>query len=136
MPSSPRKWEKIRDVRRVVTGALEIARRDKVIGSSLEAAPKVFISDPATCWRRSTARISPRSASPRRSTVVAGEGPTDAFRLDEVKGVAVVLCPSRGRALRPLVEDHCPKSAAIPSIPDLAPATPGHARAAGAGLAA
>ena len=29
------KWEKVRDVRKVITGALEIARRDKVIGASL-----------------------------------------------------------------------------------------------------
>src|SRR5690606_8836601 len=39
------KWEKIRDVRRVVTGALEIERKNKVIGSSLEAAPVVSIAD-------------------------------------------------------------------------------------------
>ena len=36
------KWETIRDVRRVVTGALEVQRTAKVIGSSLEAAPVVF----------------------------------------------------------------------------------------------
>ncbi len=39
------KWAKIRQVRRVVTGALEIERREKRIGSSLEAAPQVFVSD-------------------------------------------------------------------------------------------
>jgi isoleucyl-tRNA synthetase len=43
----PRKWKKIRTVRRVVTGALEIERREKRIGSSLEAAPVVHITDPA-----------------------------------------------------------------------------------------
>ena len=37
------KWEKIRAVRSVVTGALEIERANKVIGSSLEAAPKVHV---------------------------------------------------------------------------------------------
>jgi len=37
------KWRKIRQVRRVVTGALEIERREKTIGSSLEAAPIVFL---------------------------------------------------------------------------------------------
>ncbi|WP_011579772.1 MULTISPECIES: isoleucine--tRNA ligase [Chelativorans] len=37
------KWRKIRQVRRVVTGALEIERREKTIGSSLEAAPVVFL---------------------------------------------------------------------------------------------
>ena len=40
-----RKWQKIRLVRRVVTGALEIERREKRIGSSLEAAPIVYIND-------------------------------------------------------------------------------------------
>ena len=38
------KWETIRDVRRVVTGALEVQRTAKVIGASLEAAPEVFVS--------------------------------------------------------------------------------------------
>ena len=50
------KWRKIRTVRRVVTGALEIERREKRIGSSLEAAPIVHITDAelaaAHGWRR------------------------------------------------------------------------------------
>ena len=37
------KWKKIRTVRKVVTGALEIERREKRIGSSLEAAPAVYL---------------------------------------------------------------------------------------------
>jgi isoleucyl-tRNA synthetase len=37
------KWRKIRQVRRVVTGALEIERANKTIGSSLEAVPIVFL---------------------------------------------------------------------------------------------
>lgn len=37
------KWEKVRRVRRVVTGALEVKRAAKVIGSSLEAAPVVYV---------------------------------------------------------------------------------------------
>src|SRR5262249_10600075 len=40
------KWRKIRAVRRVVTGALELERASKRIGSSLEAAPVVHVSDP------------------------------------------------------------------------------------------
>ena len=38
-------------VRRVVTAALEVQRRDKVIGASLEAAPSVHVRMPM-CWRR------------------------------------------------------------------------------------
>jgi isoleucyl-tRNA synthetase len=37
------KWRKVRLVRRVVTGALELERAKKTIGSSLEAAPTVHI---------------------------------------------------------------------------------------------
>jgi isoleucyl-tRNA synthetase len=40
------KWSNIRAARRVVNGALEIARRDKVIGASLEAAPVLYVDQP------------------------------------------------------------------------------------------
>ena len=39
------KWEAIRKVRRVVTGAIEVQRTAKVIGASLEASPTVHIRD-------------------------------------------------------------------------------------------
>jgi isoleucyl-tRNA synthetase len=39
------KWTRIRTLRRVVTGALEIKRRDKVIGASLEARPVLYVND-------------------------------------------------------------------------------------------
>ncbi|MBD3771266.1 MAG: class I tRNA ligase family protein, partial [Rhodobacterales bacterium] len=41
------RWAKIFTVRRVVTGALEVERREKRIGASLEAAPMVLIGDKA-----------------------------------------------------------------------------------------
>jgi isoleucyl-tRNA synthetase len=40
-----KKWSAIRKVRSAVTAALEIERANKVIGSSLEAAPEVLIND-------------------------------------------------------------------------------------------
>ena len=40
------KWRKVRNVRRVVTGAIEIERAGKRIGSSLEAAPVVYVVRP------------------------------------------------------------------------------------------
>jgi isoleucyl-tRNA synthetase len=39
------KWRKVRAVRRVVTGALEVERVAKRIGASLEAAPVVYVPD-------------------------------------------------------------------------------------------
>ncbi|MFN5522197.1 isoleucine--tRNA ligase, partial [Bradyrhizobium sp.] len=41
------KWETIRNIRRVVTGALELARAAKTIGSSLEASPIIYVADRA-----------------------------------------------------------------------------------------
>jgi isoleucyl-tRNA synthetase len=82
------KWEKIRQVRSVVTGALEIERREKRIGASLEAAPVVSIADPELLKAlegQDFAEICITSAI----TVVASEGPAEAFRLAEVAKVAV-----------------------------------------------
>lgn len=39
-----KKWEEIRNLRRVVTGAMELARNDKKIGSSLQAKPHVYVT--------------------------------------------------------------------------------------------
>jgi isoleucyl-tRNA synthetase len=82
------KWRKVRTVRRVITGAIEIERAGKRIGSSLEAAPVVYVSDPdlfAALVDIDLAEVSITSAA----TLVEGEGPQDAFRLDDVGGVAV-----------------------------------------------
>ncbi|MFT0890786.1 isoleucine--tRNA ligase [Pseudochelatococcus sp. G4_1912] len=90
------KWEKIRDIRRVVTGALEIERAAKNIGSSLEAAPRVFIADDAMLHvlkGLDFADICITSAI----HVEKGEGPAEAFRLQEVPGVAVVFERAEGR---------------------------------------
>ena len=40
-----KKWELIKNIRKVITGALEKKRSEKIIGSSLEAHIKVFLSD-------------------------------------------------------------------------------------------
>ena len=83
------KWRKVRNMRRVVTGALELERAAKRIGSSLEAAPIVYVSDPdlfAALVDVDLAEVSITSAA----TLVEGEGPAEAFRLPDVAGVAVV----------------------------------------------
>ncbi len=90
------KWRKIRQVRRVVTGALEIERREKRIGSSLEAAPEIFVSDEALYDL-----VSPYDwaeiAITSRAMLEKGEGPADAFRLEDVAGVAVVPKQAQGK---------------------------------------
>jgi isoleucyl-tRNA synthetase len=88
------KWRKVRQVRRVVTGALEIERKEGRIGSSLEAAPRVYVADKelrAALQGVNLAEIVITSGA----RLLLGEGP-DAFRLDEVKGVAVVFERAKG----------------------------------------
>jgi isoleucyl-tRNA synthetase len=89
-------WRKIRDLRRVVTGALEIERKEGRIGSSLEASPKVYVADAdlrAALDGVDLAEIAITSGA----ELLPGAGPAHAFRLDDVKGVAVVFEPARGR---------------------------------------
>ncbi len=83
------KWRKIRQVRRVVTGALEVERREKRIGSSLEAAPEIYISD-ETLYECIKSYDWGEIAITSQAVLSQGEGPGDAFRLDEVQGVSVV----------------------------------------------
>ncbi len=89
------RWERIGKVLVVVTGALEIERREKRIGGALEAAPRVWIEDPellaafegvdpAEVFRTSEAEFG------------AGKPPDGAFRLSEAPGVAVDPTAAQG----------------------------------------
>jgi isoleucyl-tRNA synthetase len=93
-----KKWEIIRKIRRVVTGALEVERAAKRIGSSLEASPVIYISDwnapfvdlKATLFDIDLAEICITS----NYTVIEGEPPNGSFIIksdDELDGVAVVV---------------------------------------------
>ena len=94
-PALAAKWDKIRKVRRVVTGALEVERAAKRLGSSLEAAPVIYVADADLASALEGIDMA-EIAITSGATVVAGEGPADAFRLDEVKGVAVVPVKASG----------------------------------------
>jgi isoleucyl-tRNA synthetase len=118
------KWRKVRTVRRVVTGALEIERASKRIGSSLEADPIVHVSDPelfAALVEIDLAEVCITSAA----TLVSDDGPASAFRLPEVAGVAVVTNLAEGQK--------CARSwkisPAVGSDPDYPDVTPRDAQA-------
>jgi isoleucyl-tRNA synthetase len=113
------KWRKLRHIRRVVTGALELERAGKRIGSSLEAAPIIYVDDAelfATAVEADLAELCITSAA----TLVEGEGPNSAFRLDDVRGVAVEPRRAEGRKcarswkISPAVGDD-------PQFPDVTP---------------
>ena len=92
------KWRKVRQVRRVVTGALEIARAQKVIGSSLEAVPVVTLDDAAL--EAAIADVDMAEMAITSDLVIAhGQAPSGAFALDDVKGVAVVVEKAEDRGL-------------------------------------
>ncbi len=83
------KWEKIWAVRRVVTGALEVERREKRIGASLEAAPEIYIGNKDLAAAAKGANWA-EIAITSDAVIKTGKVPANAFTLDEVEGVAVV----------------------------------------------
>ncbi|MCF6200439.1 MAG: class I tRNA ligase family protein, partial [Hyphomicrobiaceae bacterium] len=91
-----RKWRRIRKVRRVVTGALEIERREKRIGSSLEAAPIVHIEDKdlLEAFEGQNAADIFITSQAELTLEKAGD---EAFRLDDVPEVSVVPAKAQGQ---------------------------------------
>jgi isoleucyl-tRNA synthetase len=113
------KWQTIRDVRRVVTGALELERAAKKIGSSLEASPVIYVANKdilATLFDVDLAEVCITS----NYEVREGEAPAAAFRLHDVPDVAVVVekavgtkCARSWKILPTIGED--------PEYPDVSP---------------
>ncbi len=83
------KWEQLRRVRRVITGALEVERREKRIGASLENAPEVYIQDKdllSACQTVDFAELTITSSL----SLKAGKVPENGFSLEDTPGVGVV----------------------------------------------
>ena len=111
-----KRWESVRQVRRVITGALEIERGEKRLGSSLQAAPEVYLGAEYTAQVDGVnlATVGVTSAV----KVIKGSAPDNAFILDDVSGVGVVVQTAAG--------DKCercwrflPDVGAEPDLPDL-----------------
>jgi isoleucyl-tRNA synthetase len=93
-PALGARWAGLRDLRRVATGALELERGAKRIGSSLQAAIELYVPaetaalldgvDLAELCITSAAQVSVDSV------------PADAFTLPDVPGVAVVVTGAPG----------------------------------------
>ena len=109
------KWATIRRVRRVVTGALEIERAAKRIGASLEAAPEVHVADDALRALLETVDMADVCITSGLE-LKAGEGPSEAFRVDDAPGIAVVPRLAEGRK--------CARSWKISSLVGSDPAYP------------
>ena len=103
-PDTPSEWRDdalaarsdiVRAVRRVVTGALEEQRTAKVIGSSLEAAPTVYLSAELAAVITNPDTFADLCIT-SQITIVEGDAPDGAFALEDMAGVGVVFGTSDG----------------------------------------
>jgi isoleucyl-tRNA synthetase len=88
------KWETLRQLRRVVTGALEIKRAEKAIGSSLQACPIVYAGEPFRAAAHNVDLAELFITSDAR--FAEGEAPADSFALADVPGVRVTVALASG----------------------------------------
>ncbi|MDF2097355.1 isoleucine--tRNA ligase [Aquibaculum arenosum] len=87
-PALAEKWAQVRKVRRVVTGALELERTEKRLGSSLQAAPLVQVEDEGL--RALLEALDFAGICITSDIALTGDAlEDDAYRLEEVPGVAV-----------------------------------------------
>jgi len=103
-PETPADWrddtlaaraETVRAVRRVVTGALEEQRTAKVIGSSLEAGPTVYLTPELAAVITNPQTFADLCIT-SQITLVEGAAPDGAFTLSDVAGVGVVFAKADG----------------------------------------
>ncbi len=90
------KWDAIRRVRSAVTGAIEIARANKELGSSLEAHPIVYIADPALAAALEGVDFAEVCITSDVTIETRAAAPEGAFRSRDAEGVAVVVERARG----------------------------------------
>ncbi len=114
------RWAKIFTVRRVVTGALEVERREKRIGASLEAAPKVHIADEALIEAFKGENAADIFITSGAELIHTSNGNGGGFTLDDTDGVTVypekadgIKCRRSWKYFDPAVAD--------PAFPDITP---------------
>jgi isoleucyl-tRNA synthetase len=112
-------WDVIRALRLVVTGAIEIARASKQIGSSLEAAPRIYLSNPEHVEALRGIDFAEVCIT-SDIAIDLGPVPETAFRLPEAADVAVIVERAKGvkcaRSWR-----YFDPATASPDFPDVSP---------------
>jgi isoleucyl-tRNA synthetase len=94
-PTLGERWAQLRDIRRVATGALELERGAKRIGSSLQAAIALYVPAETAGLLRTVdlAELCITSAG----EVIAGPPPENAFTLPDLPGIGVVVHDAPGQ---------------------------------------
>jgi isoleucyl-tRNA synthetase len=92
------KWEIIRTIRGVVTGALEVERAAKNIGSSLEASPIIYLPEMyiSHLFDVDWAEVCITSNAEVVVLKHGEDAPADAFRLEYASGIGVVVEKAQG----------------------------------------
>ncbi|HKX64393.1 MAG TPA: isoleucine--tRNA ligase [Rhizomicrobium sp.] len=90
-----KKWTRIRELRRVVTGVLELARADKSIGSSLEAAPVLMVCDAADKALFESIDLA-EIAITSRASVESAASLDGFFAIAEIKGAGAKFAKAGG----------------------------------------
>ncbi len=94
-PDLAAQWAELRRLRSVVTGAIEIERAGKTIGSSLEAHPVLYLEDAK--WREALKDVDFAEVCITSDlTIVDGPAPEGAFRHSDAPGAAVVVERAKG----------------------------------------
>jgi isoleucyl-tRNA synthetase len=93
-PALGERWAELRDLRRVATGALELERGAKRIGSSLQAAIELYVPAEIAALLRDVdlAELCITSSG----TVTVGAPPADAFTLLDLPGIGAVVRDAPG----------------------------------------
>lgn len=94
-PSIAARWEDLRNIRRVLTGALEVERAARTIGSSLQAKLIMYVGKE---WADTLASTDwAELAITSQCIIVRAQMPANAFTLEEVKGIGVVVEIAEGQ---------------------------------------
>jgi isoleucyl-tRNA synthetase len=75
------KWSRLRELRKVATGALEIVRANKEIGSSLEANITLHVSEPSDKALFDTVDLAELTITSNANVAVGGTSPSVMFKL-------------------------------------------------------
>lgn len=90
------KWNKVRDLRKVVTGALEVDRREKTIGSSLQGQVKVYVGDASYIEALDGVDLAEICIT-SKADICQENAPEGAFSLEDVSDVAVMSKLAEGK---------------------------------------
>ncbi len=118
-PQLAAQWEALRKLRSVVTGALELARAAKEIGSSLEAHPVLYLEDET--WRATLQGVDfAEVCIVSDLDIVNCPAPKGAFRHADAPGAAVVVKRAAGVKCARSWRYFDPETA-DPEFPDVTP---------------